>query len=244
MIYPSILTTTITFLLYGPTSTNAFAVGAGAGSSRTTTSTALNEMKRPILDQVASTLFNLEQSRVESSSVVDDKGRIGEPMEWSEKESLANRFSEIVASNDLGYMFKQSVADIVAGEYDIEKTEEEIQEFISYGGNGSGGGLFGKILSNNYSNTKKVVMYSFTTCPFCRQAKDYFNENGIEYTSIELDELEGNKGNEIRATLGKITRRTSVPSIFIKGENIGGLNDGTPGLLPLAQSGELAARLK
>eukprot|EP00551_Chaetoceros_affinis_P001751 CAMPEP_0203656576 /NCGR_PEP_ID=MMETSP0088-20131115/42042_1 /ASSEMBLY_ACC=CAM_ASM_001087 /TAXON_ID=426623 /ORGANISM="Chaetoceros affinis, Strain CCMP159" /LENGTH=195 /DNA_ID=CAMNT_0050517611 /DNA_START=191 /DNA_END=778 /DNA_ORIENTATION=- len=195
-------------------------------------------MKRPILDQVASALFNLEQSRVEASSVTDEKGRIGEPMEWSRKDSLANRFSEVVASNDLGYMFKQSVADIVAGDYDVEKTESEIRECVSYEAGGAASLFFGK------NNANKVVMYSFTTCPFCRQAKDYFDENGIKYTSIELDELEGNKGNEIRATLGKMTKRTSVPSIFIKGTNIGGLNDGTPGLLPLAQTGELQAMLK
>ena len=51
----------------------------------------------------------------------------------------------------------------------------------------------------------------------------------------------GYEGNEIRATLGKLTKHTSVPSIFVKnGQPIGGLNDGMlPSLLPLAKSGEL-----
>ena len=44
----------------------------------------LNQMKRPILDQVASSLLKLENDRVEQSSILDEKGRIGEPMEWSE----------------------------------------------------------------------------------------------------------------------------------------------------------------
>jgi glutaredoxin 3 len=61
-------------------------------------------------------------------------------------------------------------------------------------------------------------MYSFTTCPFCRKAKDYLEEMSIPYVSIELDLLPGNEGNEIRAELGRMTRRTSVPSIFIGGE--------------------------
>ncbi len=82
-------------------------------------------------------------------------------------------------------------------------------------------------------------MYSFTSCPFCRQAKDYFDDNGIVYKVVELDELDGNQGNEIRATLGKFCKRTSVPSIFINGEAIGGLNDGMPGLMPLVESGKL-----
>ena len=76
-------------------------------------------------------------------------------------------------------------------------------------------------------------MYSFTTCPFCRKAKDYLDRESIPYRAIELDELDGNEGNEIRAELGRMTKRTSVPSIFIGGEYIGGCNDG-PGLLFLA----------
>jgi len=74
------------------------------------TSSCLNGMKRPILDQIASTVFKLETSRVEASSIIDSKGRSGEPMEWSESESFANKFSQIVSDNDIGYKFKQFVA--------------------------------------------------------------------------------------------------------------------------------------
>jgi glutaredoxin 3 len=178
---------------------------------------ALSEMKRPILDQIASTLFKLENDRVESSSVMDEQGRNGEPMEWSEGTSAANKFSEIVASNPIGYRFKQWVADIVAGEYDEDSVGTTVDDFVS--GN-------------------EIAMFSFTTCPFCRRAKDALDERGISYQTIELDELEGNQGNEIRAMLGKKTKRTSVPSIFVRGTYIGGCNDG-PGLMPLLASGEL-----
>lgn len=175
--------------------------------------TQLTEMKRPILDQLATFVFKLENDRVEKASVIDEKGRNGEPMEWAEDNSFANKFSTIVASNDLGYRFKQSVADLVAGNYDELSTKQSIQDFIS---------------------NEPVAMYSFTTCPFCRKAKDFLDEQNITYKTIELDLLEGNEGNEIRAELGKMTKRTSVPSIFIGGEYIGGCNDG-PGLLPLAR---------
>ena len=147
---------------------------------------------------------------------------MGEPMEWSEKQSLANQFSEAVATNPLGYRFKQWVADIVAGEYDEEAVESQVDSFI---------------------DENQVAMFSFTTCPFCRRAKDLLDEKGIDYKALELDELEGNKGNEIRAVLGKRTKRTSVPSIFIGGQYIGGCNDG-PGLIPLAESGELDKMLR
>jgi len=187
------------------------------------TSTNLQAMKRPILDQIATTLFNLEQKRVQSSSIIDSKGRIGEPMEWSEKNSLPNLFSEYIASNTIGYRMKQFIADMIAGnDYDQQYIQNEIDNFIT---------------------SDKVVLFSFTSCPFCRQAKDYFDENNITYNVMELDLLEGNKGNEIRAMLGKMTKRTSVPSIFINGNAIGGLNDGMPGLMPLVESGELETML-
>jgi glutaredoxin 3 len=184
--------------------------------SQTSKST-LHEMKRPILDQIATTLFKLENDRVEASSVVDEKGRMGEPMEWSEGSSFANKFSEIIAGNSLGYQFKQWVADIVAGDFDKETVDAKIDAFVG---------------------DNSVAMFSFSTCPFCRKAKDVLEEKGVSYQVIELDELDGNQGNEIRAMLGKRTKRTSVPSIFIGGKYIGGCNDG-PGLMPLAESGEL-----
>jgi glutaredoxin len=178
----------------------------------------MNGMKRPFLDQLASTLFRLETERVEKSSVVDEKGRTGEPMEWSESESFANKFSELIAGNKIGYQFKQFVADIVAGnDFDKDAVSQQIDDFVS---------------------KHPVAMFSFTTCPFCRRAKDVLDEKGVNYTSMELDELEGNAGNEIRSVLGRKTGRTSVPCIFIGGNCIGGCNDG-PGLLPLAENGEL-----
>jgi glutaredoxin 3 len=179
--------------------------------------TSLHEMKRPILDQIATTLFKLENDRVEASSVVDEKGRMGEPMEWSEGSSFANKVSEIIAGNSLGYQFKQWVADIVAGDFEKETVDAKIDAFVG---------------------DNSVAMFSFSTCPFCRKAKDFLEEKGVAYQVIELDELDGNQGNEIRAMLGKRTKRTSVPSIFIGGKYIGGCNDG-PGLMPLAESGEL-----
>ena len=156
-------------------------------------------MKRPILDQLATFVFKLENERVSNSSVVDEKGRSGEPLEWAEEDSVANKFSQLVSSNGIGYQFKQAVADLVAGDYDREAKGETIRNFIQ---------------------SQPVAMYSFTTCPFCRKAKDYLEEQSIAYESIELDLLPGNEGNEIRAELGRMTKRTSVPSIFIGGEKI------------------------
>ena len=184
-------------------------------------------MQRPILDQLASALFRLENQRVEASSTVDDKGRFGEPMEWSESNSLANRFSQIVAGNTIGATFKQFVADIIAGDYDSEAAQRVMDQHIQ---------------------SAPVAMFSFTTCPFCRRAKDALGDLGISYVALELDEYQdldkALDGNAIRAELGKRTGRTSVPSIFVKGQFIGGCNDGNPGLMPLIESGKLTSMLQ
>jgi glutaredoxin 3 len=181
-------------------------------------------MKRPLLDQIATTLFQLETQRVASSSVMDEQGRYGEPMEWSNRTSLANQFSVFIASNPIGYMFKQTVANLVAGDYNETMITSQI---------------------NQYIQQDTVVMFSFTTCPFCRKAKDLLDERNISYTAIELDTMDDtdNRGNIIRAQLGKLTKRTSMPNIFIRGQCIGGCNDGYPGLIPLIENNQLDALL-
>ena len=118
-------------------------------------------------------------------------------MEWAEEDSIANRVSVLVSSSNIRYRFNQAVADIVTGEYGRDAMLGSIRTFVS----GS-----------------PVAIYSFTMYPFCRKAKDYQEEPSIPYMSIELDLLPRNGGNEIHAKLGQMTRKTSLPSIFIGGE--------------------------
>lgn len=170
-------------------------------------------MQRPALDWFATTLLKIENARVGISSETDAQGRNGEPMAWAEAGSLANALSEVMASGP-GYAFKQFVADRVAGDYDEVAAnavlEGHIQESV---------------------NTGSVALFSFTTCPFCRKAKDLLEAEGVPYVSLELDERAD--GNALRAALGKRTGRTSVPNVFVQGESVGGCNDGNPGLVKL-----------
>lgn len=66
-----------------------------------------------------------------------------------------------------------------------------------------------------------------------------------EYAKVvELDILE--EGKAIRAELGSMIGRTSVPAIWINGIFIGGCNDGGEkgGLLTMDKSGELDVLLR
>ena len=146
-------------------------------------------------------------------------GWAGEPSEWAEADSFTQKLSAFTQNYLSG--FKQFVAERVAGEFDKDAVDAAIEAEVSRAG---------------------VLMYSFTSCPFCKKAKELLDDKGASYTVVELDEL--SDGAARRARLGARTGRTSVPAIFIDGSYIGGLNDGSPGLAPLDAAGELVPRLK
>lgn len=85
--------------------------------------------------------------------------------------------------------------------------------------------------------SNKVVVFSFVRCPFCVKAKGLLNELNIPFKAIEVDQIP--EGMALRAELANRTGRTSVPSIWIDGQFIGGMNDGNPGLGPLHAQGKL-----
>ncbi|KAJ1457794.1 thioredoxin-like protein [Pelagophyceae sp. CCMP2097] len=143
----------------------------------------------------------------------------GEPSAWADADSLTQRLSAFSQKN-LG-AFKQFVAEIVAGDFDAAQVDARLDAEIAASG---------------------VVMFSFTSCPFCKKAKELLDAKGAKYTVLELD-LDSD-GAALRARLGRKTGRTSVPAVWIDGTYVGGLNDGEPGLQPLETAGKLDQMLK
>jgi len=138
----------------------------------------------------------------------------------AEADTFLNRLTEFMANSPLN-QGKKMLAKAIAGNYDEAQVTAEVDGLIA----------------NN-----PVMLFSFSTCPFCAKAKDELNARGVEFEALELDQIAN--GYPIRAVLAEKTNRTSVPSIFIAGEYIGGCNDGTPGLMPLINAGELEPKLK
>jgi glutaredoxin 3 len=99
--------------------------------------------------------------------------------------------------------FKKELAKLQAGDYDARATKAELDALIA---------------------DNAVVVFSFTTCPFCIKAKQLLNAQGARYTAVELDVLPA--GYALRAEIAEMTGRTSVPAIFIGGTFVGGCNDG------------------
>ena len=141
------------------------------------------------------------------------------PSAWADEDSFTQQLSGATQKYAAG--FKQFVAETVAGDFDAAAVDASIDAALGDGG---------------------VTMYTFTSCPFCKKAKELLDDKGATYTEIALDERED--GAALRARLGKRTGRTSVPAVWIGDEYVGGLNDGAPGLVPLDKAGELDGKLK
>jgi len=84
-------------------------------------------------------------------------------------------------------------------------------------------------------------VFSWTRCPFCKNAKALLDDIGARYVAVELDTMDD--GNAIRSQLAEMTNRTSMPNIFIQGKSYGGCNDG-PGVMTLQNQGKLGPLLK
>ena len=75
-----------------------------------------------------------------------------------------------------------------------------------------------------------IKIYGTTWCPSCVSAKKIFDELGLDYEEINIED----KGMS-REDLAKLTGGHTVPQIVINDNCIGGFSD----LMTLNQSGEL-----
>ncbi|MEM9006306.1 MAG: glutaredoxin 3 [Cyanobacteria bacterium P01_F01_bin.86] len=77
-----------------------------------------------------------------------------------------------------------------------------------------------------------VEIYTWSTCPFCRRAKQLLDQKGVTYTEYPVDGDEAARDAMVaRGTHG----RRSVPQIFINDKHIGGSDD----LYSLERQGQL-----
>eukprot|EP00884_Botryococcus_braunii_P000545 jgi/Botrbrau1/10491/Bobra.0133s0094.1 len=100
----------------------------------------------------------------------------------------------------------------------------------------SGSNLVEQIEKKNA--TTPVIVYSKTYCPYCAQVKGLFKEIGVTSAVIELDDLAD--GAEVQSALGEITKRSTVPQVFIGGKFVGGCDD----TMAAYKSGKLQSLLK
>eukprot|EP00929_Paragymnodinium_shiwhaense_P021245 TRINITY_DN13908_c0_g1_i2.p1 TRINITY_DN13908_c0_g1~~TRINITY_DN13908_c0_g1_i2.p1 ORF type:complete len:342 (-),score=48.77 TRINITY_DN13908_c0_g1_i2:278-1189(-) len=134
-----------------------------------------------------------------------------------------------VASSAIGVLKPvfAAAAKLQAGSYDRAAMREEIQAQV---------------------NSAPVVVYTYSLSPFCSEATKLLDSIGARYKEVVLGPewfaMLGDEASAKRAELGALFGRTSLPHIFIGGRSIGGLAEGSPGLVPLLESGDLVPALK
>ena len=73
-------------------------------------------------------------------------------------------------------------------------------------------------------------MYTTAVCPYCVAAKNFLKSKGREWTEVRVD-LDPAEREKMMA----LTRRTSVPQIFVGETHVGGYDD----MIALHREGKL-----
>lgn len=81
------------------------------------------------------------------------------------------------------------------------------------------------------NQNKRVVIYSKSTCPYCRRAKEFLMQKGVDFEDIDLITFPHRREEMIARSGGQRT----VPQIFIGFQHIGGYSE----LLELDAAGQL-----
>lgn len=140
--------------------------------------------------------------------------------------NLKMRFQIFQESRADGDKIEQTLANVLAGEYDPDAVRSEIKSIIE---------------------SEPCVMFTWERSPSCVSAVKALDLAGAKFRNVRLDDP-WEEGNPIRAELGKMVGKSSVPCIFIGGEYVGGydagVSDDAPGLLALAFQGELRQKLE
>ena len=67
---------------------------------------------------------------------------------------------------------------------------------------------------------KKVVIYSTRICPYCMRAKNFFEKRNITFDEIRIDQ-----DSAQMQKMMEMSKRQSVPQIFIGDYHVGGFDD-------------------
>ena len=60
-----------------------------------------------------------------------------------------------------------------------------------------------------------VKLYALSTCAWCRKAKSFLEENGVEYELTYVDLLEGEEKEQAIQEVGKWNPRRSFPTVVV-----------------------------
>lgn len=83
--------------------------------------------------------------------------------------------------------------------------------------------------------TPAITLYSSAVCPYCVMAKNFLKSKGREWMEVRID-----TDPAAREKMVALTRRTSVPQIFVGDVHVGGYDD----MMALHRQGKLEPLLE
>ncbi|MRS12820.1 MAG: glutaredoxin family protein [Actinobacteria bacterium] len=69
-----------------------------------------------------------------------------------------------------------------------------------------------------------IRVYALSTCPYCRMARKYLDDNDVEYDVVEVDLLDGDERAAAIAEVKDISGGTSFPVMLFDDEIVVGFN--------------------
>ena len=85
------------------------------------------------------------------------------------------------------------------------------------------------------ASTPAITIYSTAVCPYCVMAKNFLKSKGREWVEVRVDADPAE-----REKMVALTRRTSVPQIFVGDVHVGGYDD----MMALQRAGKLEPLLE
>ncbi len=69
-----------------------------------------------------------------------------------------------------------------------------------------------------------VILYSLSTWPYCKKAKQLLAEKKVDYDCVEVDQISGDEQKKAVDEVKRLTGRSSFPVIVINEKVIQGFN--------------------
>lgn len=69
-----------------------------------------------------------------------------------------------------------------------------------------------------------IKVYALSTCPYCRMARAFLDENSVAFDVVEVDKLSGDEYKDAVAEVKRLSGGTSFPVLVIDEEVVVGFN--------------------
>jgi glutaredoxin len=70
----------------------------------------------------------------------------------------------------------------------------------------------------------RIKVFALSTCPYCKQARAYLSDNGIDFDVVEVDKLEGQPRADAVDEVKRLSGGTSFPVIVADGHVVVGFD--------------------